>query len=488
MTALDRWWRVRRGSAADFSPGDVFEADQVIHVAGSDVVRLSDGVTDWEHLPRLGGPGERPEDYGAVGNGTTDDTAAISAADAAARAAGTHVQFAPVTYRASLTLFQGSDWRGAGTTGSGSPSSRIRSLSGSPAVTLNPAAPVYNARICQMSLLGEGGGAAVFKDDLHQHDGITFTDCQISAFAASGIRILGGISSITLERCNIFGSPCGIDLEIGPAHQAVMDWWRLAECIVSGTTHGLRFLAVNAGGHGWMIDRVRFAPHPQASHTILINAWAKHWTWRNVIAAEGQGGGYWTTKSTFLTTASATAGQSTVTLADATPIEATQRLTINGAGGAGDHYEGVVLSKNGSVVTLDVPIGTTVSDAACTNAVADILHCGPDYGVTGPWVGQPLRHVFIACDMGRGDGSVIRYALNDGGGHVFINHESYNAPIRDPYQSALVFGFQTPLWSSPLRAPAGGFPPGTTKWDAVNNRPLFSDGANWRTATGTIVT
>lgn len=435
-----------------------------------------------------GDVGVRPEMHGAVGNGVDDDSAAIAAADAAARAAGTYVQFAPVTYRASLTLFQGSDWRGAGLGGNGSPSTRIRSLSGTPAVTLNPAAAVYNARISQMFLLGEGGGAAVFKDDLHQHDGIVFADCQISAFAASGVRILGGVSSVTLERCNIFGSPCGIDLEIGPAHQAAMDWWRLTECVVGGTLHGLRFLATNAGGHGWMIDRVRFAPHPQASHTILINAWAKHWTWRNVIAAEGQGGGYWTTKSTFLTTATALAGQSTVTLADATPIEPGQRLTIKGAGGSGDHYEGEVLSKAGSVVTLSTPIITTVTDSTCTNAISDILHCGPDYGVSGPWVGQPLRHVFLACDMGRGDGSVIRYAVSDGGGHVFINHEPYNAPIRDPYKAALIFGLNIPVWSTPgARAPADLFPAGTTKWDAVNNRPIFSDGANWRTSGGVIV-
>lgn len=487
MTATNRWWRLRGGAATDFAADDVFAADQVINVTGSGVVRLADGVSRWADLPRIGAPGECPEDYGALGDGVTNDTVAIMAADTAARSRGTYVQFGPKTYRGNLTLKRGSDWRGAGFNANGVPGSRIRAISGTPAVRLNPDEAVYQARLTGVVILGEGA-PAVFKDDLHQHDGIIFTNCEIASYAGGAFRVLGGISSVTLDRCTVFGSPVGIDLEIDADHVAAMDWWRIVESQIGGVNHGLRFRAVNAGGHGWLLDRVRFSGHPSASHTVLLAAWTKHWTWRNVVAAEAQGGGDWGTGFTFTTTATATAGQSTATLADSAPIAPGQRLTIRGAGGSGDHYEGVVLSKSGATVTLDTPIATSVANAACTNATADILHCGNDYGVTGPWIGRPLGHVFIGCDMGRGAGSVIRYSISDGGTHVFINHETYNAPIRDPYQSATVVGPPPQMWSSSIRASASDIGANVVRWDAANNRPLFSDGVNWRTAAGAIVT
>lgn len=431
--------------------------------------------------------GIRPESYGAVGNGSTNDSIAIMAADTAARAAGTYVQFGPKVYKASLTLKRGSDWRGAGRNTSGTPATRISSISGTPAVTFDNTQAVYTAQITDIKFNGENA-PAILTDSLYQHDGIIFRGCEIISYTGSAIRVLGGISSVTLERCMVFGGPVGIDLEIGPAHQGAMDWWRIVESQIGGVTHGLRFQAVNAGGHGWLLDRVRFQGHPSASHTILLAAWTKHWTWRNVVAAEAQGGGDWGTGFTFTTTATAAAGQSTATLADATPIAPGQRLTIRGAGGIGDHYEGVVLSKAGAVVTLDKPIVTAVTDAKCTNATADIIHCGNDYDISGPWVGRPLHHVFIGCDMGRGAGSVIRYSMSDGGTHAFINHETYGAPVRDTYQASHIIGSGVDVWHGATRAAAAEVGTHAVRWDAANNRPLFSDGTNWRTATGTIVT
>ena len=268
---------------------------------------------------------------------------------------------------------------------------------------------------------------------------------------------------------------------------AAMDWWTIDRGQLGGELGGLRFRATNAGGHNWKINRVRF--NGGHGHTVWIHAWTKNWTWTNVIASEAQGGGIWNQSQTFLTTATAAANSTTATLADVSEIEVGQPLMIRGAGGDSNTYTGKIIDLVGNVVTLDTVISTTVIAAECTNAEFDIVHLGTPEEATAagqPWVGNPIRHLFQNCDMGRGSGSIIRWSVG-GGRNTYINHESYGAPIRDDFGGSLLLECSAPVWRSRIQAGAHEFAPGQSVWIPWLNKCLTSDGVNWRDAAGTIV-
>ena len=256
-----------------------------------------------------------------------------------------------------------------------------------------------------------------------------------------------------------------------------------------GELGGLRFRATNAGGHNWKINRVRF--NGGHGHTVWFHAWTKNWTWQNVVASEAQGGGTWGVSETFLTTATATAGQNTATLADASGVSVGQPLMIRGADGSGNTLFGTITAKAGSVVTLDTTIGTSVTAADCTNARFDILHVGTSAEATAAgqsYVGEPVRHAFLNCDMGRGSGSIIRYSVSGGSRCLYVNHESYGAPVQDNYGGNTYIDCFAPVWRSNIQAAAAEFPIGHFVWSRTLGKPVWSDGANWRDAAGTTVT
>lgn len=427
-----------------------------------------------------------PEAFGAVGDGVADDTTAIMNADSAARSAGTFVQFGPYAYRCHLTWRAGSTWIGAGTRSSTQQSTRLVGASGTAPVTLDTSAVVYTARMEDIRIEGTGA-PAVEKTDQEQHDGLTFNRCALISYDSPGLHVVGGTSGVALVDTQVHGNPYGLDLSIPTGYGAAMDWWTITRGQLGGSSGGLRFRATNAGGHNWQIDRVRFAGG--SGHSIWLHAWAKHWTWRNVVASEAQGGGIWGLSETFTTTATATAGQSTATLADVSEIAVGQLLTIRGARSGSSTYEGRITGLAGNVVTLDTPIGTTVTAAECTNAEYDILHCGTSGEAVAagqPWVGTILQHTFTNCDMGRGSGSLIRFSVS-GGRSTFINHESYGAPIRDDYYGGSYINTLAPVWRSGNLAGADEFPVGEGRWVPWLNKTLWSDGTQWRDATGTIV-
>lgn len=190
----------------------------------------------------------RPEQFGAVGDGVTDDTAAIQAADDFAAVNGAEVRFAAKTYKttAKISKDRKTTWRGEGVP--------------FPVGTYNPG----NARVCGtiifkahsdhgVEVIGSGGYSecgAIFgiaiSSDLNLYptgDGfridlvglMKFEDCQVWSVGGNGFT--NGVTNEDVtghtQLRNCYVNNCG-----GKAFQNRAKWSRLTQCISDGCTHG----------------------------------------------------------------------------------------------------------------------------------------------------------------------------------------------------------------------------------------------------------
>lgn len=429
-----------------------------------------------------------PEQYGAIGDGVTDDSVAMHDAADAARAAGYPLTIGPKTYRASIVWRRGYDFRGLGLTVSGSPASVIRGLPGKPTFTWEKTPTVYNSRMTDLRLLSDNA-PIIFKDDSNQPDGLLVDRCNLTGNSSTGtgapaLRILGGFSGVTIRQSQIWGNPYGIDCEIPVGYGSALDWWTIEDVIIGGAKTALRWRTSNSGGGNWAWRRVRFGGGSES--TMIIHGNAPGWIWERCAAAEAQGGGNWATGKTWVGAATAAAGQNVATIPQA-GLAVGDQLTIKSGMVDADHYVGVIQAINGTQVTLNLPFARAVTSSPCTNATADIIKVPMDAEDPG-FIGHPSGHIFLASGFGRGAGSNIRYSVGGGSHHQFIRFTTWRAPVYEKYRrSTIVDSPDLSIWSTIVRPGAAEFNVGFERWDEILKKPLWSDGSNWRDSAGTII-
>lgn len=445
-----------------------------------------------------------PERFGAVGDGVTNDSAAVQAAADAARAAGHPLTLLPnQIYRASITWKQGYDFRGVALDANAEPSSVIRGLPGVPTLTWDPNQVVYGSSLSNIKLIADEA-SCIYKIGQNQPAKLLIDRCRLSAYKATnstalacGMHLYGGFSNTRIKDTDITADDHGILCDSPTSYGGVgFEWWTVENGVISGRKNAIRMLAGHGGCGTWMLAATQFKG---GEHTIVLGGSAWGWIWDRCVAAEAQGGGDWATSTTWTGAATASQGASTATITsgDATKLSVGDLLTIQRGKNDGAPYEGTILGRSGNVVTLDTAFQQAVSTPAkCTNARWDIVHVPteqswPGYGFN---IGRPSSHLVLNTGFGRGSGSITRYAFGGPAGcgenHTFQNFITWGAPVFDLYRTSSAIGSgDVEFWGSTVRPAVGTFAPGAYRWDPVALRPNWADGlGNWRDASGAIVT
>ncbi len=371
---------------------------------------------DLAFLNRDVAPDYNVREYGAKGDGVTDDTAAIQAAINAAAAAGGGAVYLPAaTYM-------------------------VKSLNLLPAITLKG----EHRDACTLS--GTGG-----YDVLVLPASGTF-----SGFRISDLTVINGQNSlvssnittfVVVDHCH-FVAPADSCINITGA----IEEWYLYNVQLEGGQYGFRHQhVVNSQGNNY-IDKCTFIN--VLTNGQAVNCWniqvnlSTTVSWLGcILNTAGQHGFYadggircWTfltlntegngqTGKMAQTTGSIASGSSSLSVVSAAGLSAGDPITIQGAGTSGQDLTTTITNIAGTTITLAAPASSTISGGAVTNAQYDDV-------VIAATIGAPQDITFISCQLGGlGTNGHLRYSLNNNFGTLITCIQCITVgsiPIYDP--------------------------------------------------------
>jgi parallel beta-helix repeat protein len=187
----------------------------------TDLNKLADGVVELQGIANGGSLPYNVKQYGAKGNGVTDDTAAIQAAISAANTAGGGWVYFPVgifIISASLVLHDDVHLIGPSanfketTKGATIQTAAAGTLAGSSAPMVNVNNTKY-AGVHRLSFVVAGGnntnttyGISDFSDTTHQATFLTVEDCSFNFFGGEVIALYGNVNYIMRNRADNCGA------------------------------------------------------------------------------------------------------------------------------------------------------------------------------------------------------------------------------------------------------------------------------------------
>lgn len=424
----------------------------------------------------------RYPEFGAVGDNSTDDTAALRSALTAAAVPGGQVYMPAATYRHTGTLTlpkgisvigdrqDGQEVTAGGTrlqyTGSGTaiqwPDDNTGSYTQRGAVTLRNLA-IYSSTAARLLYVPNGAITSTI-DNVY---------LEPSAAASKAVRIRGFIQDWSVNNLRI---ECGgnaayglyLDGEAGSASVSP-DEQRVDDCrfnyvYVSGATEANFWLRLkNSNNVIWTLPRSTFS---RKHGFVLVGAGVCH----TFISPNFESNGY-LNGATYVapTTGAITASAATLTVASATGLTNGTTVCVAGAGAAGADLVTTISSGGGTTtLTLAATASTTVSGAEVTTALYSDFYMGADPGAAGTGVGSlggpGYGHTIIAPLWGTSGtlfGNKLRYAADFSGtygNHVLGGLTYSGRPVYDPLHQTTFPGWDVESATSIVAArPGRGF-------------------------------
>jgi hypothetical protein len=371
-------------------------------------------------------------DYGAVGDGTTDDTAAIQAALTAARAVGGTTFFPSGVYKANLSLRSGDRLVGVypdlvnATLGS-----IIQAFNNSlDTIKVDQGAGNFQQNIYLENLTIKGGanGFATYRGIAY----LTLKNISITGATGAAFYMEDWLEEVDFEMVRLVGSQYGFRHAGNGSGLKYIDKASFKQLYLAGNTKNgwntiCQFDAVtwdqmnvtSNGEHGFVIDGPTNA-------LVFIG-----------VSTESNG----TSGKKNRTTGSITSGTPTLTVASATGYAIGDVVTVKNANGFNGDLTANVTNVVGTTVTLDANATATVSSVPVTNAKWD------DFVFTNVVSGGngPGRIAMIAPYVG-GEGATgrLRYSINASrmsSDLTIISGATFaGMPVYDPLRVVILLG------------------------------------------------
>ncbi len=378
------------------------------------------------------------KDFGALGDGVADDTAAIQAAiDVMAASGGGIVRFPQGNYKVtSLVLKANVSLVGqmsiAGTTSDGV---WLLGTPGYDVITIDTPA-VAGASTTNMSIDGvsiSGGDRGIVSYE--QTVWLAIRNLRISGPAFECIHVKGFMQELYLEHVDLLGGTYGYRQEAvtGPVTGAnsLLDKSLFLHVRASGQSEeGIRIEAVNLNS----VTLLRVTCNNTGKHGLYVDAGVNQ---LQIIDPNFEAIGFVDQGKSVRSTGSIAAGSDTLTVAT-TSFQDGDILTIAGAGDFGRDLTATVIAGGGTTtLTLDVLASTSVTDAEVINDKYDCIHLnntnGSNSGIT----------IIGMLGTDGAQNAYTRYGINNRtGGQVQVIGCNPARPVYDPSLGVKVFGGQ----------------------------------------------
>ena len=334
-------------------------------------------------------------DWGATGDGTTDDSTAINAAITAANAAGggtvilprgNYLILSPITLKANVQL--------VGVGGVGNDPGLGSYISVTTAINAINFDPLADNIIVRSIVVGGGVRAISRVAGTGPRARFGIYNCSFFSQTESNIYFEGDMEQVVIDDCRFGGAQYGLQkANVSEGGSTAFTKFTISNCVFSGTINGI--LLSGFSGAGTFINNffsaigqsaIAIASSGAGSHHVFINQVVES-ICTSVVNAR------WTTGSI-------TAGTPTLVVVDSTGYSIGEVITIAGAGVNGIDYHPTINNIVGTTITINSNVPTTVTDAAVTRSIYDIVSL--DGG---------LDHVFIACNF-MDSNSLARYIMS----------------------------------------------------------------------------
>ena len=397
--------------------GDV--GDELTPIAGEDKARWVKGG----YLNVLA--------FGAVGDGVTDDTAAIQAAvDAAVTVGGGEVVFPPGTYKVAtaIQLKPGVFLRGAGSSPSAGTITTILGTAGQNVIELPAAGGNVGFGIERLTINGGLNGIYVPVNTSGYNTYLRMRDVHISGPSQSGMEVLSRIEEWDLLKVTLYGGQYGFRYNGA----------RMDKCLFnavetrSQTKNGWNITTSEyAGANTWVNPIIHFP----AEHGFVAKpsaGSASQWVFINPYT-EGVGQSGKSAK----TTGTITAGTNSLVVASASGFAVNDPIVIRGAGGSGFDHVTTISAIAGTTFTLAANASTSVSGLWVTNGSFD------EFFFDAPNALSDVLFLGGLLNGSSGNGHV-RYGINAAGAGfhwTLVNvHTEAGSPVYDPWTRLLGMG------------------------------------------------
>jgi hypothetical protein len=369
--------------------------------------------------------------FGAKGDGVTDDTAAIQAADALAREVGGITYLPARTFRANLSLRSGSRLVGAwGDLVNAALGTRIQAFnSGLDTIKVDQGAAVYQSQIALEDLVVLGGvnGFATYQGLSF----LTMKNVSISGATNAQFYMERWIEEVEFDMVRLVGGTYGFRSVYSGAVQSYIDKATFRQVYTAGCSK-----------NGWRLectvfDAITFDECNCTSnmeHGFYMDGGARGISF-NQFNSEGNGRSGKKNRTTLTGTVSS--GATSATLASATGWATGDGMCIKGAGVSGIDFYILSTAQGGPGVTVS---GTTISwtgGTSTTVTTPDVTNAEWDDMYFGKVIAGSGNMVFNSGAIG-GEGSLgrIRYALNangiTAGASLVATDVNSSAPVYDP--------------------------------------------------------
>jgi hypothetical protein len=378
--------------------------------------------------------------FGAKGDGVTDDTAAIQAADALAREVGGITYLPARTFRANLSLRSGSRLVGAwGDLLNSARGTRIQAFnSGLDTIKVDQGAAVYQSQLSLEDLVVLGGvnGFATYQGLNY----LTMKNVAISGATNAQFYMERWMEEVEFDMVRLAGGTYGFRSVYSGAVQSYIDKATFRQVYAAGASkNGWRVELTVADAVTW--DECNITSNGE--HGFYLDGGARGLTF-NQCSTEGNGQSGKKNRTTLTGTVSS--GATSATLASSTGWATGDGMCIKGAGAGGiDFYilstaqGGPGVTVSGTTVSWAGGTGATVTNPAVTNAEFDDLYFANTHA-------PPADIAFVGGIFG-GEGALgkVRYGVNLAGvsnSCAFDSAQLFdpNIPVYDPGRVAHVIG------------------------------------------------
>ncbi len=352
-------------------------------------------------------------DFGAVGNGTTDDSPAVQAAiDAAAVRGGTVLFPVPpsayvckdIDLKTNVTLLG----MAPAVVGGGV---RIKAPIGATDDIFSVINGIENFSIANLHFFN-ARRAIWFQNDISGVNGSTIQGTiQWCSFAVGvGIYVDGQMERVYITGCYFGAGEYGFYFSgtRTNANNAILDKTRFDFCNFTGQTKNAIYVNAPDGTGGCALRSSQVTTTAESAIYFAPTGHANApWSFIDVVAEAAAG---WGQTSVSPTTGAITSGSTSLTVASATGLVVGRNITIQGAASGYTDLTTEITNISGTTITVADAAGQTVSNVEVMQAEFSVFDLA--------YANQAGSNVFMGCIGGFGGNSL--YFIRDGGAPTVI--------------------------------------------------------------------